>query len=146
MVMPLQILMNVMKKINVMSMLLVTIHLEATPALAIVDTLEMELTAQVCKIKQRLAFEQFSSCFCHDTDINECEDPGDSVLCDVNAECTDTEGSYECECKTGYSGDEFNCSGKYRQDYFYCYRLHKMEIVLNQHSMNTRQYVLYIYR
>ena len=49
--MPLQILMNAMKKINVMSMLLVTIHLEATPALAIVDTLEMELTAQVCKIK-----------------------------------------------------------------------------------------------
>ena len=52
MVMPLQILMNAMKKINVMSMLLVTIHLEATPALAIVDTLEMELTAQVCKIKK----------------------------------------------------------------------------------------------
>ena len=35
----------------------------------------------------------------------------------MNAECTDTEGSYECECKTGYSGDGFNCSGKYRQDY-----------------------------
>ena len=54
MVIPLQILMNAMKKINVMSMLLVTIHLEATPALAIADTLEMELTAQVCKIKQHL--------------------------------------------------------------------------------------------
>ena len=35
----------------------------------------------------------------------------------MNAECTDTEGSYECECRTGYSGDGFNCSGKYRQDY-----------------------------
>ena len=54
MVMPLQILMNAMKKTNVMSMLLVTIHLEATPALAIADTLEMELTAQVRKIKQHL--------------------------------------------------------------------------------------------
>ena len=45
------------------------------------------------------------------TDINECKDPGDSVLCDENAECNDTDGSYECMCRTGYSGDGFNCSG-----------------------------------
>ena len=45
------------------------------------------------------------------TDINECEDPGGSILCDENAECNDTDGSYECVCRTGYSGDGFNCSG-----------------------------------
>ena len=43
-----QILMNAAKRTNVMSMLPATIHLEATPVLAIVDTLEMELAVQVC--------------------------------------------------------------------------------------------------
>ena len=31
--------------------------------------------------------------------------------CDTNAECTDTGGSYECECKSGYTGDGWNCTG-----------------------------------
>ena len=43
-----QILMNAAKKTNVMSMLPVTVHLEATPVLAIADTQEMELAVQVC--------------------------------------------------------------------------------------------------
>ena len=33
--------------------------------------------------------------------------------CHTNASChTDDIGSYRCKCKTGYSGDGFNCSGK----------------------------------
>ena len=44
-------------------------------------------------------------------DINECEDPGDNPTCHEHANCTDTEGSYECTCNTGFSGDGFNCSG-----------------------------------
>ena len=43
------------------------------------------------------------------TDINECITGED--LCDVNGNCTDTEGSYECTCNTGFSGNGFNCSG-----------------------------------
>ena len=43
-------------------------------------------------------------------DINECE--LDSLNdCDENANCTDTIGSYNCSCKTGYEGDGFNCTG-----------------------------------
>ena len=42
-------------------------------------------------------------------DINECTNGTDS--CDVNANCTNTDGSYTCDCKTGYVGDGFSCSG-----------------------------------
>jgi len=31
--------------------------------------------------------------------------------CDVNADCTDTAGSYDCSCRSGYEGDGFNCTG-----------------------------------
>jgi len=31
--------------------------------------------------------------------------------CDVNADCTNTIGSFNCACKTGFSGDGFNCDG-----------------------------------
>ena len=44
-------------------------------------------------------------------DINECEDPGDNPTCHEHANCTDTEGSYECTCNSGFSGNGFNCSG-----------------------------------
>ena len=42
-------------------------------------------------------------------DINECFT--NSGGCSVNAKCTNTIGSFNCECNTGYSGDGFNCAG-----------------------------------
>ena len=45
------------------------------------------------------------------TDINECE-TGDS-MCPELASCSNTVGSYECNCSTGYSYDgQQNCTGK----------------------------------
>ena len=44
------------------------------------------------------------------TDVNECETG--EALCDINANCTDTEGSYLCQCHPGFSGDGFNCSSE----------------------------------
>ena len=32
--------------------------------------------------------------------------------CSANAECLDTDGSYECQCLSGYDGDGFNCTGE----------------------------------
>ena len=32
--------------------------------------------------------------------------------CDVNAECTDTFGTYTCKCKDGWTGDGFNCTSE----------------------------------
>ena len=39
-------------------------------------------------------------------DIDEC---AESNECHPNATCTDTKGSYTCECDTGFNGDGFNC-------------------------------------
>jgi hypothetical protein len=41
-------------------------------------------------------------------DIDECL----SNPCHVNASCSDTEGSFVCQCHAGYSGNGFNCSSK----------------------------------
>ena len=40
-------------------------------------------------------------------DVNECAEGIDD--CDQNAECSDTEGSYNCTCNHGYSGDGVTC-------------------------------------
>ena len=43
-------------------------------------------------------------------DVNECT--GSSHDCDENAECVDSEGSYNCVCKDGYVGDGSDCRAK----------------------------------
>ena len=44
-------------------------------------------------------------------DMDECK--FDISDCDVNANCTNTDGSYKCKCKAGYAGDGHSCSGTY---------------------------------
>ena len=43
-------------------------------------------------------------------DINECDLETDT--CHVNATCTDTIGSYECTCNSGFEGNGVNCASK----------------------------------
>jgi EGF domain len=43
-------------------------------------------------------------------DVDEC-DSNDTATCSQNARCTNTRGSYICECNLGYNGNGFNCSG-----------------------------------
>ena len=51
-------------------------------------------------------------CFNFFLDVNEClTDKANE--CDSNAVCTNTEGSYVCRCKSGFSGDGDNCSGMF---------------------------------
>ena len=45
--------------------------------------------------------------------INECETG--KHHCDSNAFCNNTNGSYICTCKPGYTGNGVNCTGKIRE-------------------------------
>lgn len=58
------------------------------------------------------------------TDHNECAD--NSHMCHVNAACSNTEGSYRCECELGFIGNGRNCEGQSRDMHsnlvFICYQ------------------------
>ena len=45
-------------------------------------------------------------------DIDECL----NTPCNSNANCTDNEGSFDCQCNAGFSGDGLNCTSKINID------------------------------
>jgi len=55
-------------------------------------------------------FVIFCFLFCL-VDIDECSN---STMndCHVNATCTNTDGSFTCACKPGYTGNGTDCTGK----------------------------------
>ena len=44
-------------------------------------------------------------------DIHECNNGSDN--CHADANCTNNNGSFTCECKTGYKGNGIECAGKF---------------------------------
>ena len=44
-------------------------------------------------------------------DVDECENVTLNN-CDENADCLDTEGSFTCICREGYTGSGVDCQGK----------------------------------
>ena len=45
------------------------------------------------------------------SDVDECQN--DTLNnCDDNADCFDTEGSFDCTCREGYNGTGVQCQGK----------------------------------
>ena len=49
-------------------------------------------------------------CFWFFLDIDECN--ASPPVCDVNANCSNTRGSYICSCKAGYNGNGKTCGGR----------------------------------
>jgi len=43
------------------------------------------------------------------SDIDECS--AESNPCDENADCTNSDGSYNCTCKQGFTGNGTSCEG-----------------------------------
>ena len=61
------------------------------------------------------------------SDIDECIDG--THRCDVNAECNNIQGSYNCSCKDGFHGNGTNCTGNYPKLFY-------MSVNTNIHSNN----------
>ena len=51
-------------------------------------------------------------------DIDECS--ADSSPCDGNADCTNSDGSYSCTCKQGFTGDGTTCDGRSKVCFLSC--------------------------
>ena len=62
--------------------------------------------------KKRLnVLKEVITCFSSSvsTDVDECA--LNEHTCNVNANCTDTDGSFNCTCREGFEGDGFSCTG-----------------------------------
>ena len=65
------------------------------------------------------------------SDIDEC---ANATLndCHVNATCANNNGSYDCACDTGYTGDGISCSGRFKilcsDDAWYVFNLENLKI------------------
>ena len=104
--------MNVKKtSIAVILMLNVLIQLEAMTVSAMMAMKEMATTAQVgiSGILYGTA-SMLVKTILHYVDVDECARGIDE--CSMNAQCTDTMGSYNCTCNIGYDGNGFNCTSK----------------------------------
>ena len=80
-----------------------------SPAPAILDTVEMESTVQVSYYIIELGSFIYITLHLVSADINECEQ--ETYPCHSNANCTDTDGSFNCTCREGFEGNGFNCTG-----------------------------------
>ena len=45
------------------------------------------------------------------TDVDECSSEEHNTCDNEGAICTNTIGSFQCECRDGYTGDGYNCTG-----------------------------------
>ena len=76
------------------------------------------------------------------SDINECNTETDN--CDVNAKCTNTDGSFTCTCNKGYTGDGETCTGMlfvtFQFLFFYNYRF----VILSKSVLLDSNLILYV--
>ena len=67
-------------------------------------------TLKMIKLVMCLGIFPIESVAMNFTDINECADG--TSKCSADAMCNNTEGSYRCKCKPGFTGNGRTCKGK----------------------------------
>ena len=67
------------------------------------------LNALLCTFSKYNLYNYFYLYHIFTADIDECTNS--TFLCDSNAECNNTEGSYLCTCLYGYTGNGTYCEG-----------------------------------
>lgn len=98
---------------NVLKMLPAPTLKEVTSVPVTLASLEMDSTAQVSYV----CTFQMHVCKCFMfifLDIDECS--SDDYPCHINAHCTDTVGSYICDCAEGYTGNGSMCHGLFSSE------------------------------
>ena len=81
------------------------------PAFATLAILAMGSSVQVSGNYFFITFVYLMNCLIQPVDVNECE--LGMHICNSSANCTDTDGSFNCTCREGFEGDGFNCTGKF---------------------------------
>ena len=107
----LQILMNVIWILTTVTpMLSVQILMVALYVLACLVLREMERLVQVFMCLFPITCDYYESAlFCFVKDIDECNLDTDN--CHTNAQCSNTDGSFTCNCLSGFEGDGETCTG-----------------------------------
>ena len=79
-------------------------------------------------------------------DIDECS--ASDGVCDVNADCENTLGSYVCSCKDGFSGNGKTCSGRLAVSFNHSIPSHVMLTISNPAiliaSHETKRYKIHV--
>ena len=80
--------------------------------LQILPLQEFHLQASICSVYMKI-YTNFLNVSRHSfilcTDIDECEIGAHQ--CDINAECINIPGGYNCNCETGFFGNGTECKG-----------------------------------
>ena len=95
-----------MAGITVQQRQFVKILMEVSAVVVCLDTRAMEHRALVSNSQY---ITQFVAKYYVFPDIDECE--GERDDCDVNADCYNTNGGYNCTCQEGFTGTGRICSG-----------------------------------
>ena len=72
-------------------------------------TKEMAESAEVCIYVYLFFLLTQNYLTIHSLEIDECASDTDN--CDINADCINTGGSFQCVCREGYDGNGLVCTG-----------------------------------